>query len=126
MRNPPTRSSQRRWRVLQALAFMLLPPPKLRPPKIPGLSQSGLLAFVFRAAVDYTLSGYPFTPGPYPTSRSLIAMLPWQLPIHLHLYFSSTNLGAIVLLPWRMPGFAGHPTAFHVQALAPLVFTRAA
>jgi len=85
-----------------------------------------LVGFVFSAAFDYMLGVYQFTPGPYPTSRLLSAMLPWQIPIHLHLDFSSNSLGSIVLLLWRIPAFVGNPTAFDVQALEPLVFNGAA
>ncbi len=85
-----------------------------------------LVGFVFSAAFDYMLGIYQFTPGPYPTSRLLSAMLPWQIPIHLHLDFSSSSLGSIVLLLWRIPAFVGNPTAFDVQALEPLVFNGAA
>ncbi|HET8851587.1 MAG TPA: hypothetical protein VFN02_03610 [Ktedonobacteraceae bacterium] len=83
-----------------------------------------LVGFVFSAAFDYMLGIYQFTPGPYPTSRLLSAMLPWQIPIHLD--FSSSSLGSIVLLLWRIPAFVGNPTAFDVQALEPLVFNGAA
>jgi hypothetical protein len=85
-----------------------------------------LVGFVFSAAFDYMLGVYQFTPGPYPTSRLLSAMLAWQIPIHLHLDFSSSRLGSIVLLLWRIPAFVGNPTAFDVQALEPLVFNGAA
>jgi len=85
-----------------------------------------LVGFVFSAAFDYMLGIYQFTPGPYPTSRLLSAMLPWQIPIHFHLDFSSSSLGSIVLLLWRIPAFVGNPTAFDVQALEPLVFNGAA
>jgi hypothetical protein len=85
-----------------------------------------LVGFVFSAAFDYMLGIYQFTPGPYPTSRLLSTMLPWQIPIHLHLDFSSSSLGSIVLLLWRIPAFVGNPTAFDVQALEPLVFNGAA
>jgi len=83
-----------------------------------------LVGFVFSAAFDYMLSIYQFTPGPYPTSRLLSAILPWQIPIHLD--FSSSSPGSIVLLLWRIPAFVGNPTAFDVQALEPLVFNGAA
>ena len=85
-----------------------------------------LVGFVFSAAFDYMLGIYQFTPGPYPTSRLLSAMLAWQIPIYLHLDSSSSSLGSIVLLLWRIPAFVGNPTAFDVQALEPLVFNGAA
>ena len=85
-----------------------------------------LVGFVFSAAFDYMLGVYQFTPGPYPTSRLLSAMLAWQIPIHLHLDFSSSSLSSITLLLWRIPAFIGNPTAFDVQALEPLVFNGAA
>ena len=85
-----------------------------------------LVGFVFSAAFDYMLGVYQFTPGPYPTLRLLSAMLAWQIPIHLHLDFSSSSLSSITLLLWRIPAFVGNPTSFDVQALEPLVFNGAA
>jgi len=82
-----------------------------------------LVGVVFSAAFDYMLGVYQFTPGPYPTTRLLSALLAWQIPNHLNLALSPNS---VVLLLWRIPVFVGNPTAFDVQALEPLVFNGAA
>jgi hypothetical protein len=82
-----------------------------------------LVGVVFSGAFDYMLSFYQFTPGPYPTTRLLSALLAWQIPNPLNLPLSPNT---IVLLLWRIPVFLNNPIAFDVQALEPLVFNGAA
>jgi hypothetical protein len=82
-----------------------------------------LVGVVFSAAFDYMLGVYQLTPGPYPTTRLLSALLAWQIPIHLPFALSPNS---ITLLLWRIPVFVNNPTAFDVQALEPLVFNGAA
>ncbi|MBA2286446.1 MAG: hypothetical protein H0W02_13265 [Ktedonobacteraceae bacterium] len=83
-----------------------------------------VVAYIFAAAFDFMLSVYQYTPGPYPTLRLFSGMLPWQVPIPLHL--SGPNVRAIILLLWRIPLFLGNPAAFDVLSLEPFIISGAA
>lgn len=80
-----------------------------------------VVAYIFSAAYDFTLSFNQFIPGPYPTLRLLSALLPWQVPIPIDL---SSNIRNIIIfsLLWRIPLFLGNPTPFDLQALEPYFF----
>jgi hypothetical protein len=84
-----------------------------------------VVAYVFSAAYNFTLSFNQFIPGPYPTLRLLSALLPWQVPLPIDL---SSNLRDIIIfsLLWRIPLFLGNPTPFDLQALEPYIFNGAA
>jgi hypothetical protein len=84
-----------------------------------------VVAYVFSAAYDFTLSFNQFVPGPYPTLRMLSALLPWQIPIPIDL---SSNIGNIIIfsLLWRIPLFLGNPSLFDLQALEPYIYNGAA
>jgi hypothetical protein len=84
-----------------------------------------VVAYVFSAAYDFTLSFNQFIPGPYPTLRLLSALLPWQVPLSIDL---SNNIRDIIIfsLLWRIPLFLGNPTPFDLQALEPYIFNGAA
>ena len=84
-----------------------------------------VVAYVFSAAYDFTLSFNQFIPGPYPTLRMLSALLPWQIPIPIDL---SSNISNIIIfsLLWRIPLFLGNPSLFDLQALEPYFFNGAA
>src|SRR6266496_4303532 len=84
-----------------------------------------VVAYVFSAAYDFTLSFNQFIPGPYPTLRMLSALLPWQVPLPIDL---SSNISTIIIfsLLWRIPLFLGNPTPFDLQALEPYIFNGAA
>lgn len=84
-----------------------------------------VVAYIFAAAYDYTLSLNQFIPGPYPTLRLLSTLLPWQVPLPINLH---GNIGNIIIfsLLWRIPLFLGNPTLFDLQALEPFVFNGAA
>ncbi len=80
-----------------------------------------VVAYIFSAAYDFTLSFNQFIPGPYPTLRLLSALLPWQVPLPIDL---SSNIRNIIIfsLLWRIPLFLGNPTPFDLQALEPYIF----
>ncbi len=84
-----------------------------------------VVAYVFSAAYDFTLSFNQFIPGPYPTLRMLSALLPWQIPLTIDL---SSNIRSIIIfsLLWRIPLFLGNPALFDLQALEPYVYNGAA
>ncbi len=84
-----------------------------------------VVAYVFSAAYDFTLSFNQFVPGPYPTLRMLSALLPWQIPLPIDL---SSNIGNIIIfsLLWRIPLFLGNPSLFDLQALEPYIYNGAA
>ena len=84
-----------------------------------------VVAYVFSAAYDFTLSFNQFIPGPYPTLRILSALLPWQIPLPIDL---SSNIRNIIIfsLLWRIPLFLGNPKPFDLQALEPYIFNGAA
>ncbi len=84
-----------------------------------------VVAYVFAAAYDYTLSLNQIIPGPYPTLRLLSTMLPWQVPLPIVLNGSIGNIIIFSLL-WRIPLFLGNPTPFDLQALEPSIFNGAA
>jgi len=86
-----------------------------------------VFGYVFSAAFDFMLSINQFFPGPYPTLRLLSALLPWQLPIAIHLDSNNpTTIGFFLWQLWRIPIFLGNPTMFDIQALEPYVFNGAA
>ena len=84
-----------------------------------------VIAYVFSAAFDFTLSLNQVIPGPYPTLRLLSTLLPWQIPLPIDV---SGNIGNIITfsLLWRIPLFLGNPKPFDLQALEPFVFNGAA
>jgi len=84
-----------------------------------------VVAYVFSAAYDFTLSFNQFISGPYPTLRLLSGLLPWQVPLPIDL---SSNIKNIIIfsLLWRIPLFLGNPTPFDLQALEPYIFNGAA
>jgi len=84
-----------------------------------------VVAYVFSAAYDFTLSFNQFVPGPYPTLRMLSALLPWQIPLSIDL---SSNIRNIIIfsLLWRIPLFLGNPSLFDLQALEPYIYNGAA
>src|SRR6266487_1499217 len=84
-----------------------------------------VVAYVFSAAYDFTLSLNQFVPGPYPTLRILSALLPWQIPLPIDLSSNIRNLIIFSLL-WRIPLFLGNPSPFDLQALEPYIFNGAA
>ncbi len=84
-----------------------------------------VVAYVFSAAYDFTLSFNQFIPGPYPTLRMLSALLPWQVPLPIDLSSNIRNIIIFTLL-WRIPLFLGNPTPFDLQALEPYIFNAAA
>jgi len=84
-----------------------------------------VVAYIFAAAYDYTLSLNQFIPGPYPTLRLLSTLLPWQVPLPINLHGDIGNIIIFSLL-WRIPLFLGNPTLFDLQALEPFVFNGAA
>ncbi len=84
-----------------------------------------VVAYVFSAAYDFTLSFNQFIPGPYPTLRMLSALLPWQVPLPIDLSSTIRNIIIFSLL-WRIPLFLGNPTPFDLQALEPYIFNGAA
>jgi hypothetical protein len=83
-----------------------------------------VVAYIFSAAYDFTLSFNQFIPGPYPTLRVLSALLPWQVPLPIDL---SSNIRNIIIfsLLWRIPLFLGNPMPFDLQALEPYIFNGA-
>ncbi|MEO6888400.1 MAG: hypothetical protein ABI456_04520 [Ktedonobacteraceae bacterium] len=83
-----------------------------------------VVAYIFAAAFDFMLSVYQYAPGPYPTLRLFSGMLPWQIPIPLHL--SGPTMRATILLLWRIPLFLGNPAAFDVLSLEPFIISGAA
>lgn len=84
-----------------------------------------VVAYLFSAAFDFTLSLNQFTPGPYPTLRILSALLPWQIPIPIDVNSNLSNIIIFSLL-WRIPLFLGNPTPFDLQSLEPYIFNGAA
>jgi hypothetical protein len=84
-----------------------------------------VVAYVFSAAYDFTLSLNQFVPGPYPTLRILSTLLPWQIPLPIDLSSNIRNLIIFSLL-WRIPLFLGNPSLFDLQALEPYIYNGAA
>ena len=84
-----------------------------------------VVAYVFSAAYNFTLSFNQFVPGPYPTLRMLSAFLPWQIPLPIDMSGNIRNIIIFSLL-WRIPLFLGNPSLFDLQALEPYFYNGAA
>jgi hypothetical protein len=79
-----------------------------------------MAGYLFAAAYDAMLMVYQFPPGPFPTLRLLSALLPWQVPLPIHLNSADASLIIFSLL-WRIPLFLGNGGMFDVLALEPFV-----